>query len=81
MRTAPAFSVLILCSITFLHAAAQEPTALESYIRLHYVKQEVSIPMRDGVKLLPSIYSPRDTSKKYPLLMKWTPYSVGPYGV
>jgi putative CocE/NonD family hydrolase len=81
MRTAPAFSVLILCTITFLHAAAQEPTALESYIRLHYVKQEFSIPMRDGVKLFTSIYSPRDTSKKYPLLMKRTPYSVGPYGV
>ncbi len=81
MRTAPAFSVLILCTITFLHAPAQEPTALESYIRLHYVKQEVSIPMRDGVKLFTSIYSPRDTSKKHPLLMKRTPYSVGPYGV
>ena len=59
---------------------AQEPTQLESYIRLHYTKQEVQIPMRDGVKLFTSIYSPRDTTKKYPLLMKRTPYSVGPYG-
>lgn len=59
---------------------SQEPASLESYIRLHYVKQEVQIPMRDGVKLFTSIYSPRDTSRRYPLLLKRTPYSVGPYG-
>src|SRR5882724_8030405 len=63
-------------------AVAQTPdNSLESYIRLHYTKQEHLIPMRDGVKLFTSIYIPQDTSRKYPLLMKRTPYSVAPYGV
>ena len=59
----------------------QEPSALESYIRLHYTKQEHMIPMRDGVKLFTAVYMPRDTTKKYPLLIKRTPYAVSPYGV
>ncbi|MGB8704845.1 MAG: CocE/NonD family hydrolase, partial [Gillisia sp.] len=46
----------------------------------HYTKQEVDIPMRDGVKLHTTIYSPRDTSQKYPILMQRTPYSSRPYG-
>ena len=36
------------------------------------------IPMRDGVKLFTAVYLPRDTTKKYPILMKRTPYSVRP---
>ena len=52
----------------------------ESYIRLHYTKQEHMIPMRDGVKLFTAVYLPRDTTKKYPILIKRTPYAVSPYG-
>ena len=36
--------------------------------------------MRDGIKLHTTIYSPKDTSKKYPILMSRTPYSSRPYG-
>ncbi len=54
--------------------------SLESYIRLHYIKQEHQIPMRDGVKLFTTVFLPRDTSQKYPFLIKRTPYSVAPYG-
>src|SRR5262245_61862722 len=36
--------------------------------------------MRDGLKLFTSIYVPKDTTKKYPILLNRTPYSVGPYG-
>src|SRR5947209_6014720 len=32
-------------------------------VREHYVKREVEIPMRDGVKLFTSIYAPKDSSK------------------
>ncbi len=46
----------------------------------NYQKTEVDIPMRDGVKLHTVIYSPRDTRKKFPIMMKRTPYSAGPYG-
>ena len=45
-----------------------------------YTKQEVQIPVRDGVKLFTAIYVPKDTSRKYPILMTRTPYSVAPYG-
>lgn len=58
-----------------------QDNSLESYIRLYYTKQEHLIPMRDGVKLFTAIYLPRDTTHTYPLLMKRTPYAVGPYGV
>src|ERR1019366_757111 len=36
--------------------------------------------MRDGTKLFTSIYVPRDTTKRYPVIMHRTPYSVAPYG-
>src|SRR5258708_10818163 len=46
----------------------------------HYTKFEYQIAMRDGMKLFTSVYVPKDTSQKYPILMDRTPYSVGPYG-
>ena len=45
-----------------------------------YEKREVMIPMRDGVRLFTVIYSPRDTSKKYPFLVTRDAYGVRPYG-
>ncbi|MEX2173920.1 MAG: CocE/NonD family hydrolase [Pirellulaceae bacterium] len=59
---------------------ARDASTQESYLRLHYNKQEFEIPMRDGVKLFTAVYLPRDTTRKYPLLLKRTPYSVAPYG-
>jgi hypothetical protein len=59
--------------------ASKEPK--DTYIQDHYTKQEVAIKMRDGIKLHTVIYTPKDTSKKYPILMQRTPYSAGPYGV
>jgi putative CocE/NonD family hydrolase len=50
------------------------------FVREHYTKQEHRIPMRDGVKLFTSVYLPRDKSQAWPILLKRTPYSVGPYG-
>ncbi|MFK7834158.1 MAG: CocE/NonD family hydrolase [Winogradskyella sp.] len=46
----------------------------------HYTKKEVMIEMRDGINLHTTIYSPKDTSKTYPILMMRTPYSCRPYG-
>lgn len=51
-----------------------------AFIRDHFTKREVLIPMRDGVHLFTSIYTPRDLSKAYPILLKRTPYSCSPYG-
>ena len=46
----------------------------------NYTKKEVTIPMRDGVKLFASVYLPKDQSEKHPILMERTPYSCAPYG-
>jgi len=46
----------------------------------NYIKKEVSIPMRDGVKLFTSIYQPKYQSEKHPILITRTPYSCAPYG-
>ena len=51
-----------------------------AFVRQNYVKKEVYIPMRDGVKLYTAIYAPKDDSKNYPFLMKRTCYSIRPYG-
>ncbi len=56
--------------------AAQETNKLPAL----FEKREVSIPMRDGVKLFTSLYIPRTTSADAPILLCRTPYSVGPYG-
>ena len=52
----------------------------EAYIRQHYRKAEYRIPMRDGAKLHTAVFTPRDTSQKYPVLMMRTPYGCRPYG-
>ena len=50
-------------------------------LKEHYTKYEYRIPMRDGVKLFTAVYVPKDSSgRKYPFLMRRTPYSVAPYG-
>ena len=36
--------------------------------------------MRDGIKLFTAVYSPKDTTTTYPMLIRRTPYSVGAYG-
>jgi len=41
-------------------------------VKASYVKREVYIPMRDGVKLFTILYAPKDTSRTYPLLMTRT---------
>lgn len=71
--------VWLVCTCA-AQVVAQEPTALEGYIRLHYTKSEHMIPMRDGVKLMTSVFVPKDTTKKYPFMMKRTPYNIAPYG-
>ncbi|MBV9987651.1 MAG: CocE/NonD family hydrolase [Chitinophagaceae bacterium] len=70
---------LFLC-ILLLPAllSAQEPDS--NWIRKNYVKREVYIPMRDGVKLFTSIYLPKENNEKHPILLTRTPYSCAPYG-
>ena len=59
----------------------KEQRELADYIKSHYTKREVTITMRDGVKLFACIYEPKDKDHKYPIMFDRTPYSVAPYGV
>lgn len=61
-----------------LFITAQEKKS--TYVADHYTKIEVHIKMRDGLELFTTIYSPKDLSKKYPIIMERTPYSCWPYG-
>ncbi|HNB74296.1 MAG TPA: CocE/NonD family hydrolase [Acidobacteriota bacterium] len=64
-----------------LWSASLSVLAQETFdVKAHYTKYEYQIPMRDGVKLFTSVYVPKDTSQKYPILMNRTPYTVSPYG-
>ena len=55
------------------------PNREAEWVKEHYTKTEVMIPMRDGVKLFASVYTPKDQSQKYPIIMTRTPYNSGPY--
>jgi putative CocE/NonD family hydrolase len=73
----------VLLFLLFLAAALPAQTGLPAdslYIREHYTKREVYIAMRDGVRLFTAIYTPRDTTRTYPILLRRTPYGVSPYG-
>lgn len=59
---------------------AAAPVDDTEYFKTHYEKKEYRVPVRDGVELFTQVYSPRDTSKSYPILMIRTPYSCNPYG-
>lgn len=86
----PALPLAILVAVCLSLFVAALPVAAEgedadrvaTYLRSHYTKHEKRIPMRDGVRLFTAIYVPNDAGagKTYPVLMKRTPYSVGPYG-
>jgi uncharacterized protein len=68
----------IAFSLISFYSIAQEIN--EAYFKEHYIKKEVYVPMRDGVKLFTSIYTPKDNTEKHPFLMTRTPYSCSPYG-
>src|SRR3954447_1956483 len=68
--------LLLLLTTTILYAQNID----SAWFAQHYTKTEVSIPMRDGVKLFTSIYLPNDNGEAHPILMTRTPYSCAPYG-
>lgn len=77
MKIKSFYYLFLLVFFSVFNLSAQD----EDYqIKEHYDKQEVDIEMRDGIKLHTTIYSPKDKSQKYPILMQRTPYSSRPYG-
>jgi putative CocE/NonD family hydrolase len=71
-----AIGILVVLLPAGTGAVAQQP-AFD--VKAHYVKRDHMLPMRDGVKLFTIVYTPRDTSRTYPIILFRTPYSIRPY--
>jgi putative CocE/NonD family hydrolase len=71
---------LLSISLFFIGAVLFAQDNKASYVSENYIKKEVHIKMRDGAELFTSIYTPKDVSKKYPIIIQRTPYNSGPYG-
>jgi putative CocE/NonD family hydrolase len=70
---------LFLCAALLL--AATPALGGQQYdVKAYYQKAEYEVPMRDGVKLHTTIYTPRRSTEKLPFLILRTPYGTGPYG-
>jgi putative CocE/NonD family hydrolase len=73
------FFAVIFSFSTFI-AFGQDYSQDSAWICDNYYKIERYIKMRDGIRLFTSIYIPKDSTEKHPILMKRTPYSCAPYG-
>ena len=71
-----AITLSLWLAVSPVASFSQEPYAVID----HYNKHEHMIPMRDGIKLFTAVYTPKDTTQDYPILMTRTPYGCRPYG-
>ncbi len=71
------FVSLLILSFSFVSIHAQDKDSL--FVREHYDKTEVRIPMRDGKKLFAVVYTPKDKSKTWPILLNRTCYNASNY--
>ncbi len=72
------FLLSAITSIFYINGIAQNADSI--WVIENYTKQEKLITMRDGIKLFTTLYVPKDTSNKHPILFNRTPYSCSPYG-
>jgi uncharacterized protein len=75
------FHLVILLILIRITGYSQSNSQDSTWFRNNYYKMEKAISMRDGVKLFTSLYIPKDSSEKHPILMERTPYSCAPYGM
>ena len=74
------FVSILLVSELLISCSENNAQSDPGFVKDNYIKKEFRIPMRDGIRLFTSVYIPKDSSEKYPILMERTPYSVNPYG-
>jgi putative CocE/NonD family hydrolase len=73
-------SFLLITSLLFIVFANAQYEQDSAWLRDNYIKKEVTIPMRDGVKLFTAMYVPKEATEKHPILLMRSPYSCSPYG-
>lgn len=72
--------LLAIIFICMGFSAFAQPAKEDSiWVATHYDKAIYSIPMRDGVKLHTIVYTPKDASQKWPILMNRTCYNASNY--
>jgi putative CocE/NonD family hydrolase len=74
------FVSILLVSGLLISCSDNNAQGDDGFVKENYIKKEFRIRVRDGVRLFTSVYIPKDSSEKYPILMERTPYSVDPYG-
>ena len=79
IATRCALSLLVVMFGVGRSASSQAP-ADTAAARMLYTKHEYRIAMRDGVRLYTAVYVPRDTTARYPFLIRRTRYGVRSYG-
>ena len=75
----PRFRFVITCVVFLLAPRAFAQDLPASYIKENYTRSTHKIQVRDGVHLHTIVYSPKDVSQKYPVIMTRTPYGIHPY--
>lgn len=79
-------TLLLVCVLQFVLAQCSlsqtktQPLTRSELIAKNYDKTEYRVQVRDGVKLHTVVFTPKDRSRKYPILMNRSPYSCRPYG-
>jgi putative CocE/NonD family hydrolase len=72
-------SLLFMLLLSFFSGALLAQNKDSLYMREHYDKAEYRIPMRDGISLFTIVYTPKDKSKSYPILLNRTCYNASNY--
>ncbi len=70
----------VALALLFLAVPVSLTAQTEAEVKARYNKTEQQIAMRDGARLFTAIYTPKDTSRKYAIMLNRTPYTVSPYG-
>lgn len=69
-------SYLLAMLFLFISSTVFSQPTNSDYIKANFTKSEHYIEMRDGVKLYTIVYTPKDNSKTYPILMQRTCYNI-----
>lgn len=73
------FIIMFFCLYS-VSVPAQRNADDSVYVMNYYEKAEYRVPMRDGKKLFTIVYTPKDRSKTWPILMNRTCYNASNYG-
>lgn len=79
MRRCAFFWSLLISGFVAAPTWADIPKNPAAFVKEHYTKKTFKIPVRDGVHLHTIVYSPKDDSRSYPIMLMRTPYGVHPY--